>query len=343
MTNWYFWLHPLRGIAAFGVILLHCYWTWTFYDNIVVRKLYLMVDLFFILSGFVISAGYGEKINSWSEGKIFVLRRLRRLYVQYASSGLVWLVAALLAGVVYLSMPTLFELVRFATFTSFLYHDEQNKINPVAWSVMAEFWIYFSFALIWLVVRSSIGRIIVCGLICLSCCWWLAICRADQNIVAGGIVLIRAATGFYFGVFCFLSISAVGRFVYLFCFFSFFSIIAVTGGNHDLTFLVLFAAAILVVVHLQPPRVIGVRKIFTWMGDISYPLYLWHFIVSVVMAKCLIALKSTSFVLFEGERFVTVGALAGDVAVFAVVAISGLLAQAAMHLERRYRALVEDR
>jgi len=304
--------------------------------------MYLMVDLFFILSGFVISAGYGERINSWREAVIFVQRRLRRLYVQYASSGFIWLVATVIAGVAYLSISTLFEIMRFMTFTSFLYHDDEIKINPVAWSVMGEFWVYFSFALFWLIVKTPFWRVIVCAAVCLSCCWWLAMYAIDQNIVSGGIVLVRTLTGFYFGVFCYLAISMAGRFVYLLGFFCLFAIIAITGVNRDLIFLVFFAVIILGIVQIRPPRVIGFQKMFTWMGDISYPLYLWHFLVSVVMAKSIVALRSTSFVYFEGERFVAIEALSGDFAVFLVVAISVFVAQVAMYLERRYR-LYSDR
>ena len=69
--KWHFWLHPLRGMAAVFVVLLHSYWTWSFYDHSIVRKFYLMVDFFFVLSGFVISSGYFSRIVDFASVKSF--------------------------------------------------------------------------------------------------------------------------------------------------------------------------------------------------------------------------------------------------------------------------------
>lgn len=96
--KWHFWLHPLRGLAALLVILLHSYWTWAFYDNPAVRKLYLMVDFFFVLSGFVISSGYYTKLVNFDTFKSFLAKRTKRLSFHFILSGVAWLAAAVIFG-----------------------------------------------------------------------------------------------------------------------------------------------------------------------------------------------------------------------------------------------------
>jgi len=73
-------LDSLRGIAAISVVLLHVPVAWPLYDSNFVTKSFLLVDFFFILSGFVIALNYQEKIDSWGEAKEFIVARFLRLY-----------------------------------------------------------------------------------------------------------------------------------------------------------------------------------------------------------------------------------------------------------------------
>jgi peptidoglycan/LPS O-acetylase OafA/YrhL len=56
-------IESLRGIAAFWVVILHIDWTFPGSNSPFVRNGYLMVDFFFILSGFVMIVNYHDKIN----------------------------------------------------------------------------------------------------------------------------------------------------------------------------------------------------------------------------------------------------------------------------------------
>jgi peptidoglycan/LPS O-acetylase OafA/YrhL len=76
----YAFLDGIRGLAAIFVLNRHTgdFWGFLFYRS------YLAVDLFFILSGFVISYAYDEKLrNGVITLKDFVLIRLIRLYPVY--------------------------------------------------------------------------------------------------------------------------------------------------------------------------------------------------------------------------------------------------------------------
>jgi peptidoglycan/LPS O-acetylase OafA/YrhL len=73
-------LDGLRGFAAVLVVFLHIDWTNHITNNNFVENGYLAVDLFFILSGFVIAANYSNRINSLDDVGRFLLVRLFRLY-----------------------------------------------------------------------------------------------------------------------------------------------------------------------------------------------------------------------------------------------------------------------
>src|SRR5687768_5675625 len=68
-------LDSLRGIAAVGVMLFHMGnigWLGGFHA---IQNGWLLVDFFFVLSGFVIAASYGERLaQGYSVGKFMALR-----------------------------------------------------------------------------------------------------------------------------------------------------------------------------------------------------------------------------------------------------------------------------
>jgi peptidoglycan/LPS O-acetylase OafA/YrhL len=84
-------LTGIRGIAAWGVVLYHCRLTLTQLlpagAIAVMGKGYLAVDLFFILSGFVIWYNYASRISagSWGETGRFLWRRLARIWPLHAA------------------------------------------------------------------------------------------------------------------------------------------------------------------------------------------------------------------------------------------------------------------
>lgn len=76
----YAYLDGIRGLAALFVIMRHTTEFWNFF----VYRSYLAVDIFFILSGFVISNAYSKKMaNGTLSLGGFVLVRLIRLYPVY--------------------------------------------------------------------------------------------------------------------------------------------------------------------------------------------------------------------------------------------------------------------
>jgi len=78
-SNRYAFLDGIRGVAAIFILTRHTldFWGWYFYFY----RSYLAVDIFFILSGFVIAHAYDEKIkNGTLSFQEFIKIRLIRLY-----------------------------------------------------------------------------------------------------------------------------------------------------------------------------------------------------------------------------------------------------------------------
>lgn len=78
-------LDAFRGIAAIGIVLVHLgfsvrpWWVPTADD------LYLLVDFFFVLSGFVITHSYATRIQSGADMRVFMLRRVGRVWPLHAA------------------------------------------------------------------------------------------------------------------------------------------------------------------------------------------------------------------------------------------------------------------
>ena len=73
-------LDGLRGVAAIAVVLFHIRWSNHVTETHFVRESYLFVDLFFILSGFIITRAYGDQIRTLHQASKFLILRFFRLY-----------------------------------------------------------------------------------------------------------------------------------------------------------------------------------------------------------------------------------------------------------------------
>ena len=73
-------LESLRGIAACAVILFHSSFNFGSEPISFVKNSYLFVDFFFILSGFVMSYAYKNKIAQGLSFSNYILLRLGRIY-----------------------------------------------------------------------------------------------------------------------------------------------------------------------------------------------------------------------------------------------------------------------
>src|SRR5215469_18857626 len=86
-------LDGLRGISAIAVVLFHITWSNHITETHLIRESYVFVDLFFILSGFVITRAYSTRIHTLREAGSFLALRFFRIYPLH--------IAVLLAFILY--------------------------------------------------------------------------------------------------------------------------------------------------------------------------------------------------------------------------------------------------
>jgi peptidoglycan/LPS O-acetylase OafA/YrhL len=122
-------LDALRGVAAIGVMLYHSMPA----SPLVIRGGYLAVDLFFMLSGFVIALTYEDKLRDGMGTREFLTRRAIRLWPML-------LVGALLGIVLFEGHAGMLFLLP-SPYSNTLYPS-----NPPLWSLLLEALAYFGFA-----------------------------------------------------------------------------------------------------------------------------------------------------------------------------------------------------
>lgn len=127
-------LDGVRGVAAIMVLILHAA---QLFPNS-----FLMVDLFFMLSGFVLAHGYGDRIETWAGKRRFVIGRLIRVYPLYLIGCLIALPAATgmaIYGWNYFTLPVLGLAIVTAPFFIILPYDGYTiPLNPPGWSLAFE-------------------------------------------------------------------------------------------------------------------------------------------------------------------------------------------------------------
>lgn len=175
-------LDGIRGLAALAIVLFHNRF---FHDAApaVASPLYLCVDVFFCLSGFVIHLTYPE-LRSWASVQSFVVKRFSRLYPLFivttvghyfmvnlpAALGYVdkyWLqIPTNTIRVVY---PSFGEAVALLTLSHSLGMFESLVGNYPSWSISTEWYTYLLYALLLIwgrpAWRASVLwiSIVVCG------------------------------------------------------------------------------------------------------------------------------------------------------------------------------------
>lgn len=331
--KWHFWLHPLRGFAAIMVVFLHSYWTWSFFDSYLTRKLYLMVDLFFVLSGFVISSGYIDRVKDFTSFVSFLRRRVDRLWFQYFSSGLIWLVAAIAMGGYVNILQIAASIVRYMSLTDFLFVGNIPRINPVTWSVMTEVWVYISFGLLAIIIsQRHVATPILLATAAIATVY-LGLFYHNLNLVVGVGPLARAFAGFFAGSMCYRARFITHKTGYFSILIVFNIIISALGGNADLLIIPISSVVIFLISNLNGPKNTYLAKCMQWLGEISFPLYVWHFLISVVLAKIAHKAFGGQFVIYNGEKFLHVSPLIGNILCLILISLSLAVAQTSIYAE----------
>jgi len=185
-------LESVRGIAALLVVMFHAPGWGTGKEFIgFIQNGYLMVDLFFVISGFVIYKAYATHLNSWDALWCFQFLRFGRLYPVH----LIFLLFFLIT----IAAP--WQEIRVAFFEQLFLVQALGptgnaiSFNYPAWSISVEFYTYFLFGLITLFLGRKKKLFLTVILLISGLAFW----SLFASELYGFRDLLRGLTGFFSG------------------------------------------------------------------------------------------------------------------------------------------------
>ncbi len=298
-------LTGLRGIAALYVVFFHANGQYRMPDLIrpFIRHGYMAVDLFFILSGFVMAmtyAGLFEKGFCFKSFKQFLLLRLARIYPLFA---LMTVLTAILIATV-LSKTYSFDNLGTALLFNFtLTHvwGFANSVVPPSWSISTEWAAYLLFPVgVFIGLRlprrwSLLGLVVSFGVLAVIAYGPTWIAQTELHRRHGPLDIassyavgttLRCLASFYIGLVAYRFRDAIpsrGAGVF---FLLMIGLLCVKGS--DLALIPTFA---LLIMSLSSDKGWVARllqsRICYWLGIISYALYLIHDLVLRIVFKAI--------------------------------------------------------
>src|SRR5947207_3671252 len=304
-------LTPLRGIAALWVVVFHFCW----YLRAVhperyteaVCKGYLAVDLFFVLSGFVITHVYKEGFAQRVTGRgyrDFLKARVARIYPLHITVLLLFVATATVERAASYALRGSFEpipLMGERSLGGFLANivmlqglwARELSWNDPSWSISLEFLAYLLFPVLFPVLwRACPAAKAGLGALLLAALGWLAYRTGDYfNQWNGTYAILRCLPEFLAGMLLYSGYQS-GIFASMLATDAVFAAVALLLatllhlGAPDLAIIPLFPLLILAAVRntgrfstlLNSPPLV-------WLGDISYSLYLLHWFVLFVTTE----------------------------------------------------------
>jgi peptidoglycan/LPS O-acetylase OafA/YrhL len=283
-------LESVRGLAALLVVVHHVPdWNGSIHDLRFIRNGYLLVDLFFVLSGFVIYNAYANKIESVPQLVRFQFLRFGRLYPVHLLFLLVFAgieVSKYVAQARYgFALPNAapFKDSNWIAFVEQLFlvqavgpTGNALTFNAAAWSISVEFYTYLIFGLTVLFA----GRIKDAVFIVLV---GVAVTLLVTHNTLGSTDMIRCIAGFFTG--CLTAVVSknlklrfhpavsAGAFLALIVFLA-------LRQNSDLNSVTYLLTAVLILSLAAShdgwlDSLLNLRFL-TWLGTISYSIYMSH-------------------------------------------------------------------
>ena len=150
-------LDGMRGVAAVFVAMRHT----AFFHKLGIPGGYMAVDLFFVLSGFVIAHAYERRFQQGLSAGRFLALRYVRLWPVYALGAVIGLVAALLHALPGRDSLTAAQVAQTAPYAMAMLpgpHVRQMlyPVNSVAWSLALELSVNAVYALAWRQLRKPL-------------------------------------------------------------------------------------------------------------------------------------------------------------------------------------------
>ncbi len=289
-------LESLRGVAALLVAFFHVAFSNPVSGWNVVRNGYLLVDLFFVLSGFVMAHAYGARLQTRADAREYLWLRLGRIYpLHLVMTGVFllletarWVAQARGAA---LATPAFSTNSPWALLVNVLLlnaHGLTNELtfNGPSWSIGAEFWAYLAFAGVSLAGLRGRARAVVALVASASLYGTLYVLHPQSLDVHfhGGV--LRCLAGFSLGLVVFELAAVVRRAgrlaAELLSLLGLLGVAAVLGFSRSgaLDYALPAASALIITGIAAAPdttlgRALSARPLL-WLGKISFSLYMVH-------------------------------------------------------------------
>jgi peptidoglycan/LPS O-acetylase OafA/YrhL len=277
----------LRGLAALCVFIYHLHWE-EWFPNSPLQGLSRLaawpgyaVDLFFILSGFILCHVYSSKIN-WRQ---YLVARFARIFP--LSIGVVLfcvgldLYSKVLHGISSENLEPGRIILNLLNLQAWYGNAVANSINPPSWSISVEIFLYiFIFPALYYFCGLKSGRAILlflCGslIVLLSLPYLSSYANYPFQALARGSILFAAGFGIkkatllvtkqprgyttvgILSIFIFIALQLIGWHHNFIIYIGLFGIVFFTSFNNSLT------------------AALGI-PILEWLGERSYSIYLLH-------------------------------------------------------------------
>jgi peptidoglycan/LPS O-acetylase OafA/YrhL len=293
-------LDSWRGVAALLVALFHLNVYSAIYSLDFIRNGYLFVDFFFVLSGFVITHSYANRLVTLEELGAFAFRRFGRLWPLHAVVLLAFVIVesakavSAARGASFYNPPftganSFHAIPLNLAFAQSFGFEQQLTWNPPSWSICAEFWTYLIFAaalftaMTWLSrIRFAAGGLMAAMLIGSASILFLF---AQHGIDATyDLGLVRCLYGFLVGHLTYRLWQAASQVKFrnglveagtLIAIIVYVSVVGRTG--YSLFAPLVFAVAVFVFAFEAGAisRLMS-NRVNAWLGRISYSIYMWQ-------------------------------------------------------------------
>lgn len=284
-------LDALRGLAALGVVLFHYTYKYEqiFNDGVMNKYIFnygfLGVQLFFIISGFVIFM----TISKVKSGKEFVLKRFFRLYPVFWICLIITFIITSLSGIERFERTFMEFLLNFTMIPDLF---KARMIDGVYWSLLPEL-LFYGIVLIIFLFRL-LHRIEIIMFI------WLLISfisiRVVGNPVISTLIVSNYSYLFIAGI-CFFKIytkkgDVSHHLLIITCLLYCFFLVSIIEFIITIIFFLLFYLFV-----FKKLIFLNTMKPLIYLGRISYPLYLIHQFIGLILIQKLFTIGITDFYL----------------------------------------------
>ena len=259
---------------------------------------YLMVELFFILSGFGIMSGYSERImNHEISFPVFISRRIKKIYPLFFATTII---VVILEALYYIKMGSTFVYPNYDIFHLILnLLFIQDGLVGTEWSLNSPSWCIsicvVCYSLVYALIYHSKNKHEMIYKFIISACLGVALIASKENYPILNSLMGRGIANFFIGALIYELYTHKSKFQYkrvgyLCVFFLVMAFIIIRFmsmefvGNVQLAFTLGLGPMLLMSVLFLPVinKVFGC-KLFVFLGEISLGIYLFHFPVQCII------------------------------------------------------------